>query len=535
MNWIDYVIMVVFLVTICVMGGLFTTRRKTAVEQGDSEADQHLLGGGKIPWWASAISYVMALFSTVSLVATPGEAYNNGLRLYVLEWFAPITGLIFFFIFMRFYFNVKTFTPFAYLERRFDARVRLLISAIYLFTRISILAMILFSCARVFEGMAGWAIWKTAIVVGTVSIIYSTLGGLRAVVWTHVLQFIVMVLGIGSVVFLCSRSVQGGPAGVISYSFAHGRGFNFEEDFFSFSPYVRLTFWTLMMASIFGYMFYASSDQIAIQQLLCTSSYSAARRSFITSILIFVPLGALLWFLGLAVFTYFGQNPLPGGNPPGDLALFKFIVLRTPRPIPGLMASAALSAATSTIGAMIMSLSTVATKDFYVRFYKPEASDVDQVRFTRWMTVSLGVLGTIMAIIISASAQSLRETLVESNTIWGSIITVVPPVFFLGVISTRCNTNHVLGAVAFGLALILAMVIWYLRSRWANHPISYLSVFIPSFLGTILFGLIVPLFAGRRPSREQLANLTLFTLKPEISTISDEPAAHPELAAPTPS
>jgi SSS family transporter len=523
MNWLDYAIMVAFILAICAMGGLFTTRRKGgAAASGESEIDEHLMAGGRTPWWAAAISYVMALFSTVSLVSTPGEAYNNGLRLYVLEWFAPFTGLLFFFIFVRFYFNVKTFTPFAYLERRFDARVRCLVSSIYLFTRISILAMILFACARIFQGLAGWPVWVTALLVGTVSIIYSTLGGLKAVIWTHVLQFVVMIIGIGAAVVLATRSVNGGAAGVLTYSFAHGKGFRFEQGFFSFNPHVRVTFWALMMSSIFAYMFYGSSDQIAIQQLLCTNSYKAARRSFITSTLIFVPLGALLWFLGLAVFVYYAQNPLPGGNPPGDLALFRFIVQKTPQPIPGLVAAAALSAATSTIGAMIMSLSTVATKDFYVRFFREQATDQQQVACARWSTFGLGVLGTVMAIVISFTADSLRETVIEANTIWGAIITVVPPVFFLGVISRRCNANHVLAAVAFGTVITGMMIAWYLRSRWQHNPISYLDVAIPAFVGTIVFGLLAPYVAGKRPSREKLANLTLFTLSPTAAGSDSE-------------
>jgi sodium-coupled monocarboxylate transporter 8/12 len=456
----------------------------------------------------------MALFSTVSLVATPGEAYNNGLKLYVLEWFAPVTGLLFFFIFVRFYFTVKTYTPFAYLERRFDARVRALVSGIYLLTRVTILAMVLFSCAQVFQGMAGWPVWITIAVLGVVSIIYCTLGGLKAVIWTNVLQFAVMIVGVGLVVYLCTRAVDGGVAGVFEYSFAHGRGFHFDREFFSFDPHVRVTFWLLMMSSIFAYMFYASSDQIAIQQLLSTSSYRGAYRSFLTSVIIFVPLGAILWFLGLAVFAYFGQNPLPGGNPRGDLALFTFIATKTPRPIPGLMASAALAAAVSTVGAMIMSLSTVATKDFFLRFFKPDATDKQQLAFARWMTVLLGVLGTAMGILISSTSASLRETLVESNTIWGSIITIVPPIFFLGVISRRCNANHVLAAVAFGLTLTGIMIAWYLHSRQpGNTPISFMLVAMPAFVGTILFGLIAPYVAGRRPPPEKLENLTLFTLK----------------------
>lgn len=511
MNWLDYLTMAAFAGAICAIGGLFTTRRKRGAA-ATGEADEHLLAGGKVPWWAAAISYVMALFSTVSLVATPGEAYNNGLKLYILEWFAPVTGLLFFFVFVRFYFTVKTYTPFAYLERRFDARVRVLVSGIYLLTRISILAMVLFSCAQVFQGMANWPVWTTILCLGLVSIVYCTLGGLKAVIWTNVLQFAVMVVGIGLVVYLCTSRVDGGVPGVFKYAFAHDRGFGFEKDFFSFDPHVRLTFWLLMMSSVFAYMFYASSDQIAIQQLLSTSSYRSAYHSFLTSVIIFVPLGAVLWFLGLAVFAYFGQNPSPGGNPRGDLALFHFIATKTPKPIPGLMASAALSAAISTVGAMIMSLSTVVTKDFYLRFFRKDASDAQQVAFSRWMTVVIGTLGTAMGVLISFTSSSLRETLVESNTIWGSIITVVPPIFFLGVISRRCNANHVLAAVGFGLTLTAIMVTWYLRSRWAGHPISFMAVAMPAFIGTILFGLIAPYIAGRRPPWDKIDNLTLFTL-----------------------
>lgn len=531
MNWLDYTIMSAFLLGICAMGGLFTTRRKGSPE--GKETEEHLLAGGRIPWWAAAVSYVMALFSTVSLVATPGEAYNNGLKLYVLEWFAPITGLLFFFIFVRFYFTVRSYTPFAYLERRFDVRVRGLVSGIYLLTRITILAMVLLSMARVFEGMDNWQVWKTILVLGAVSIIYCTLGGLKAVIWTNVLQFAVMIVGIGLVVYLCTRSVEGGVAGVIRYSFEHGKGFGFEKDFFSFDPHVRVTFWLLMMSSIFAYMFYGSSDQIAIQQLLSTSSYKAAYRSFLTSVIIFIPLGAILWFLGLAVFTYFAQHPPEGGPLPGDLALFKFIAEKTPTPIPGLMASAALAAAVSTVGAMIMSLATVATKDFYLRFFKPDASDTEQVRFSRWMTILLGVLGTGMGIVISKSSKELGETLVESNSIWGSIITIVPPIFFLGVVNRRCNSSHVLASVAFGLLLTCGMVVWYLISRReGNQPISFMLVSMPAFIGTIVFGWIAPHLFGKPPTPEQLDNLTLFTLRHDhAESLRDPIAVTPVTAA----
>ncbi len=180
----------------------------------------------------------------------------------------------------------------------------------------------------------------------------SAAGGMKAVIWTHVLQFAVMVVGIGSVVVVCSMAVDGGPAGVISYAFEHGRGFNFDRSFFSVDPHERVSIWWMLLLSTFGFMFYNSSDQIAIQQLLSTSSYKAARKSFITSTCIFVPLGALCGSWDCPSGRTSNRTPCRVEIRPVTKPLFTFIVLKTPQPIPGLMASAALSAATSVLGSI---------------------------------------------------------------------------------------------------------------------------------------------------------------------------------------
>lgn len=507
----DYVLMLVFLTGTTALGIFFTRREKNT--------NDYLLAGSKIPWWAVAISYVMAITSTVSLVSTPGEAYNNGLRLYIMEWFAPVTGLVFFFLFMRFYFSTKTFTPFTYLERRFDARIRGILSTLYFLSRASILAMVIFTCGMVFKGLANWPLWAAILIIGFTGTIYCTLGGFKAVIWTHVLQFFVLGGGLIAAMIACMNNVNGGFPGVIKYAFANDRGFNFDAvnaNFFSFDPHVRLTFWLLLLGSIHGYMFYNSSDQVTIQQLLSTSSYKEARRSFLSSIIIFIPLGAVLWFMGLAMFAYFGQHPLAGGNPPGDIALFVFLKTTLPSPLPGLLASAMLAAALGTIGSLVMGLSTVVTKDFYLRFLRPEATEQHQVVFSRFMTLFFGIFGTGMAMIISLSSSTLGETVVEANSIWGATVTVISPIFFIGVINPRCNARHALISMICGLLVIAAMILWYVQSRIAGNPISYIAIAMPGFVTTILCGLVLPLFFGRPPSREKLENLTVWTLSRKV-------------------
>jgi SSS family solute:Na+ symporter len=406
--------------------------------------------------------------------------------------------------------------------------MRAILSAVFFLSRTTILAMVLFSCAMVFKGIAGWPVWFAIILIGVAGTVYCTLGGFKAVIWTHVLQFFILGGGITLTLILAIMNVDGGAAGVLKYAFEHGRGFNFDSvdaSFWSFDPHVRLTFWILLLSSIHGYMFYNSSDQIAIQQLLSTSSYEAARKSFISSIVIFVPMGAILWFIGLAMFAYFGQHPLPQGNPPGDIALFTFVKTRMPAPMPGLLVSAMLAAALGTIGALIMGLSTVLTKDFYLRFFRPAATEQEQVWFSRKMTIFFGAFGTSLALLISYSSSSLGETVIEANAMWGAAVAVISPIFFVGVVNPRCNARHAFISMLCGLATIGGMIVWYIQSRIAGHAISYIMVGMSGFIVTTVCGLVLPFIFGERPPIEKLENLTIWTLSKKSPTTLSEPEA----------
>ena len=501
---LDYLLMVLYLVGITFIG-IWSTRKK-------SNTEDFLLGGGQTKWWVAAITFVMALTSTLSLVGIPGEAYNYGLRLYVAAWMGPVCALIMFSIFVRFYFMTKTFTPFSYLERRFDRRVRAIISFLYLFSRIAYLSLVLFSVSAIFKGAAGWPAWLSVTLMSGVCMIYCTIGGFKAVLWTNVAQFIVMWGGLAAAVIAASMAVDGGVPGVFRSAFSHGRGFEFGSDFFSVDPHVRLTFWLLLYSSLSSYMFYASSDQMALQPLLSTSSYVKARNSVICSMLMFMPILTVLYFLGLAMFAYFSQNPVAGGNPSGDTALFYFVSRNMPAPLPGLVVSAMLAAAVSTIASGLAGSASVATKDIYVRFFRPQATEKQQVTFSRIATMLAGVFTTGVAFLIIFSSQTLGETLIEASAIYIAFVCVVPTTFFIGVMNPRCNGNHAIGAMLFAVALTAAMVVWYISSKFTDNPISFMAIQIPAGIGGILFGLIVPFIIGKKPKPEKINGLTLWTL-----------------------
>lgn len=508
----DYALMTVYLLAVTAFG-VVASRRK-------SDTEGYLLAGGRIPFWASGISYLMALLSTASLVAIPGEAYANGLRYYLIDWIGLVPATVFFLLFMRFYFMAKTFTPFQYLERRFDFRVRAIGSTIYLLTRVTYISVVLFSCAIIFQGTSGWEPWISILLLGAFSTGVCLLGGQGAVVWTNVLQFFVMIGGLLVVLVTCVEQTDGGALSVITYAFEHDHGFrlsSLDSDFFSFDPRVRMTFWLLIVSSILQYMFYNSADQIAVQQLLTTSSYREAKKSYFMSIFLWLPIGALIWFVGLAVFKYFSLNPLPGGNPPPDQALSRFIALNMPSPAPGIFVAAMLSAAISTLTAGLTSISTVVTKDVYFRFLRTSASDAQQVRFSRWMILLLGATGTAASVAMAYSSKALGETLIEATAIWMAAQAVVAPTFLVGVLSTKATARQMLGAIVAGLLATAAMVAWYVSTKGTPNAPSFMVLSVPGAVLTVLLGMVLPYFSRKRASASQLGGLTIWTQHQETA------------------
>ena len=144
LDWSSYTVMGLYLLAVIAMGAWF--------RRGKVDTETYLLGGRSMPWFVIGISYFVSLVSTVSMVSGPGEAYEYGVAMAIGVLIQPIAAICAFLIFVRFYFKHRIFTPFDYLERRFDSRVREIVAGIFCLTRIIYLGMVLFASAKVLEG-----------------------------------------------------------------------------------------------------------------------------------------------------------------------------------------------------------------------------------------------------------------------------------------------------------------------------------------------------------------------------------------------
>ena len=491
-GWIDYLIIAVYMAVVIGVGFLFTNKEETT--------ENYLLGGRNMPVFAIGLSCMMSLLSSISIVVVPGEIYNNGMTLYLFNVLTLLLQIPAYLLFTRFYFKLGSFTPYEYLEYRYNSSVRALIAVSAFYSRTFYLGMVLYTTSKIFEGAYGWEPWFTIVLVGVVGVLYTVMGGMKAVVWTDVIQFFVLFFGLGFTVVILCLNIEGGAIGAITYSFKTGHGVPqlFEPDFYKITPYVRLLFFLMLWGSLTAPLTSACSDQINIQRVLATKDWQSGFRAQVISTLLGMFSSVVLYFVGFAIYSYYSQHPDPiVMRSGGDIAFFRFVSTKLPTPMPGIFMAAMLAAIMSTLDSGINSMATVWLKEFHVKYINRHLTPSQEVTVSRLATFWVGAFSIALAIGIQFSGKGLQQSVAEVGTIFGILGAATVPAFLLAVLTKRANTALVWGYTFFSFGEIIAKNSWYVFSRtaeqaWYRDP-------------TLAFGwagklsavyLVVPLVAG---------------------------------------
>ena len=492
--WLDYSMIIVYMAAVLGIGFYFSRNEKNS--------EDYLLGGRNMPYIAIGLSCMMSLLSSISIVVTPGEIFKNGATLFSL---ASTLGLFLaipcFMLFIRFYFKLGSFTPYEYLEYRYSPAVRGIIAVSALYTRTLYIGMVLFTTSKIFEGAYSWAPWKTILLVGIIGTIYTVLGGMKAVVWSDVLQFVVLGIGFVVVVVVLCLNVEGGAWGAITYAFENGRGFPQygKAEFYKISPYLRLSFWILLYGAIIGPLTNACSDQIAIQRFLSTRNWKEGLKSQIVSVCTAFPFVLVLWFVGWALFSYYSQHPDPSLQD-SDGVFFRFIATHLPSPMPGLFMAAMLAAIMSTLDSGMNSMATVWLKEFHQKFINKNMDGKQEVRISRWATMLIGAFSIVLGLLLNSSGKWLAQSAAEIGVLFQILSVIILPAFLFAVLSPRANSMLIWLLTLYGIGAGITEKMWYALSRaakqswntgeplgWAG-PISYWYVLLPLLVGLVFIG-----------------------------------------------
>ena len=258
-------------------------------------------------WWLPAgISIIAADLSGISVMGTPAWAFKHNLELFWHSVGYVIVAPIVIVVFVPFYSRLGLYTAYEYLERRFNLAARLLTSLLFLILRAFHTALVVYAPALVINLVTGFPVWQCVLFMGAFTTVYTTLGGMKAVIWTDVVQFCTVILGISLVFYTSVSHVPGGIDAAYQAALAAGKlqSFNFSPD-----PRQLTSFWAMLFGGIVLCMAPLTTDQAILQRLFTTKSSADCRRSIILQAVLIMPVLLMLYLTGTALFAFYHYNP----------------------------------------------------------------------------------------------------------------------------------------------------------------------------------------------------------------------------------
>ena len=489
LRWLDWAIIAVYLSAMIGIGGYFYLREKRG------STSSFFVGGRSIPFWAAGVSLYATNVSSISFIAIPAKAFETNWQ-YLTNNLIAVLGLMFVAVWivplLR---RLDLMSVFSYLETRFHPGIRMIASALCIVTQIgSRMSIILFLPALAIASITGIDVVWSILMMGVFTIIYTTLGGMKAVIWTDFVQVFVMFGGAIFAIAFIVMHIDGGAARAIEVALAEDKTKLFD---FSFDL-TQATVWGFIFLVVFDVVLTFPKDQVLMQRVLSTKSDKEAGRSVWTFAAIMIPGGFFFYAIGTALYVFYQAHP-ERMNPtlPLDATFPLFIAAELPMGVTGLIIAGIFAAAMSTLSSIINSVSTLVSVDFYEKLAK-HPTPQKSVRFAEWTGVVVGVLGIVIAIVLSRfDIRSLFDVSIEMVGLLGGGFAGA---YTLGMFTRRANAAGV--AIGIGASLVLTFVIWTFQ---LVHPYFYLAI---SIMLCIVIGYVASLFFPA-PTRS-LDGLTIY-------------------------
>lgn len=479
-HWIDIVLFLLFATGTLFFGLSFANKNKNVSD--------YTKGAGNIPAIVVGMSIFATYVSSISFLGLPGNAYSGSWNAFVFSLSIPVASIFAAKYFVPFYRNINSISAYSFLEERFGYWARAYAAVCYLLTQVARIGSVLFLLALSLHFMLGWSVAFIIIITGLVVVLYSVVGGMKAVIWTDAIQGTILIVGALVCVVLLFINLPGGIAQFIDLGKAH--------DKFTLGPFGRQldipTFWVTLFYGIFINLQNYGIDQNYIQRYKSAKDGKGARFSALFGGLIYLPVSFLFFLIGTALFVYYQSEPemLPS-HITGDQVFPFFIVNGLPVGFTGLLIAAIFSAAMSTISTSINSGATIILTDFVERGKK-------KLTERKKMTVlySTSLLFGIMGIGVGLAMMSAKSAL----DAWWSLASIFSGgmlgLFLLGYLSKITDKLAAVLGVVMGVLLIFWMS---LSGQTVFH--SYLAIVFGTILifgAGFLIGMIGELQKKRR-------------------------------------
>lgn len=447
MNALDWTIVAVYMAGVVALS-IFVGRGQT------DEADYYV-GGRDLPWWAVGISTMATQTSVISFISIPAFVAlkeGGGLTWLQYELAVPLAMIAVMVLLLPFFRKLELISVYEYLELRFSPRVRRLISGIFLLSRGLGTGVAVYSTALVLRVCTGLPIWSIILVVGVATTIYDTIGGMKAVVWSDVIQMFVLLIGLLFCIGYAADLGGGLAASLDQVPRERLTAIEWSSGLFG----EETSFWAFLLGGFFLYASYYGADQSQTQRELSAPTLADTKRALVFNGLARFPLTCLYLLLGLALSAAFAnsdvlQQAVASGR--ADDLVPAFVVHVLPTGLRAILIAAMLAAAMSSLDSALNSLSASTMRDFvhHGRTIAPER----ELALSKLTTVVWGAVITGFAFLVGNIADTVLEAV---NKIGSAFYGPILAAFVIGVVSRRANAIGVVAGV--GAGVILNLTLW---------------------------------------------------------------------------
>lgn len=490
-GWIDMSIIAAYLASMVLVGWWFKAR--------NTSTEEFFRGGQSIPWWAAALSIHAALLSSLTYLGLPALVFRTNWIMFMgMLILIPVTFVIALWV-MPFFRRIDATSAYEYLSLRFNMPIRQMASALFALFHVGRMAIVLSLAGLALASVTPLDPWQSVLLMGALSIAYSSMGGVEAVVWTEALQTLVLSTGALVCFGFLLNGIDGGFSSYVSQGMADGK-FQIVDWNFSEGSWLTFSIWVIILGGIGQNLSTYGADQAVIQRYLVTETEKKAAKAIWLNALTTAPSGIIFFLIGTALYYFYQAHPERlDPSIQIDQIFPAFIASEVPTGAAGLIIAGVFAATQSAVATSMHSISTTMVVDF-LRPSGLNWSDDTQLRAARWFTVLVGALGTgIGLIFIDPTIRSLFEAYMA---VVGMSMGALGGLFLAGMTTKRVSSLSAFLGLCGGV--VIMVVLWKAN---AINPYLFSAVGVFSCYG---LAWLLSFVAG--PSRNDLTNLTVISM-----------------------
>ena len=471
---LNYCVLFGYLLAMVGIGVYFARRNKNT--------DDYFRGGMHIPWWAAGCSIFATMLSSLTYTGIPSKAFAQDWVYAVGNMMIPVVAFVGVYVALPFYRRIDATSAYEYLEKRFSRGVRLFGSASFTLFHVFRMAVVMSLTGLALAVATPLTPVQSVLLMGVLSIIYCTMGGIEAVIWTDTIQTFVLLGGALLALILLIGGAEGGLSGSTQAAMEADkfRVANFHWDVTS----AQLALWVVVIGAIGQNISSYTADQAVVQRYMTTPDQQLAARSIWTNAVMTIPATLLFFGIGTALFAFYRSHPDKlDPTITTDQVFPLFIAHEMPIGVAGLIVAGIFSAAQSTVSTSMNSTATTVVTDF-MRPFGACQSERGYLNAARVITFMMGVVGTLFGLVfVSPEIKSLFDAFLK---VIGLFMGVLGGLFVLGVLTRRANAFGAMTGALVGAAVMFSLWRFTNVNGYLYTASGIVTCFLTGYLASLL-------------------------------------------------